>query len=408
MWWTLHRLGAGYPGYLVRTDSSRSGPQRASLAHSPRLATHPVPGVPATLRLEEISRTYDDDAATEEHITTIGLNNSLLTTETWGGKQRRIFTVTAPAGLLTSGLNTLTVGACRISPAAPLPRRSTRPAIALPVDDWLATTDGDPMSALRIAGATNDDIYVNYWEVDYRRLFQASLGQLDFAAESIGPQEFLTHGWSTAVTVVGTSPTRSCPARPGRCPRPAAFRSASVQMRPRALASGCRKKRRSTLPRPAPTATANRAAYTRGRGRCSHRHVRRPAPRRRNAGRLAPWSAGVALVVDFQDARRRVQRGHLPSQSRTCDVRRANPVMAPAPHYLTLFGDGHWNFKGYNPARYYAGPLHDPALPGLGRSLAGRGAVGHPLRRHQWRQPARDRGGAHLGRPPRRCYRRRQ
>ena len=33
---------------------------------------------------------------------------------------------------------------------------------------------------------------------------------------------------------------------------------------------------------------------------------------------------------------------------------------APAPHYLTLFGDGHWNFKGYNPARYYTGPVMVP------------------------------------------------
>ena len=58
------------------------------------------------------------------------------------------------------------------------------------------------LRALRIAGATVDDVYVNYWEVDYRRLFQASLGQLDFTAESAGIQEFLTHGWSTAATAV--------------------------------------------------------------------------------------------------------------------------------------------------------------------------------------------------------------
>ena len=88
---------------------------------------------------------------------------------------------------MIDGINTVTVGALN-QPATAAASATAELPIALPEDDWLATTDGDPLSALRVAGATVDDVYVNYWEVDYRRLFQAALGQLDFATESAGPR----------------------------------------------------------------------------------------------------------------------------------------------------------------------------------------------------------------------------
>ncbi len=37
----------------------------------------------------------------------------------------------------------------------------------------------------------------NWWELDYRRLFRAWQGQLDFTAEVAGAQDFLTQGWYT-------------------------------------------------------------------------------------------------------------------------------------------------------------------------------------------------------------------
>ena len=45
-------------------------------------------------------------------------------------------------------------------------------------------------------------IYVNYWELDYRRLFRAWQGQFDFRAEEAGLHEYAVDGWtSNQVTI---------------------------------------------------------------------------------------------------------------------------------------------------------------------------------------------------------------
>ena len=96
----------GHPGYLVLgstpADRSRSG----RYPYIPLYRAIPGAGFAATLRLEEISR-----VEVPGHITTIGLNNAFLSTQTWDWKQRKVFTVTVPAGLMIDGLNTVTVGA---------------------------------------------------------------------------------------------------------------------------------------------------------------------------------------------------------------------------------------------------------------------------------------------------------
>ena len=44
---------------------------------------------------------------------------------------------------------------------------------------------------------TRDDIYVNYWELDYRRLFRAWQDQFDFRAEEAGLHEYAVDGWTS-------------------------------------------------------------------------------------------------------------------------------------------------------------------------------------------------------------------
>ena len=51
-------------------------------------------------------------------------------------------------------------------------------------------------------GNYTDDIFVNYWEVDYRRLFRAWQGQFDFRAEEAGLHEYVVDDWtSNQVTI---------------------------------------------------------------------------------------------------------------------------------------------------------------------------------------------------------------
>ncbi|MCU0500808.1 MAG: C25 family cysteine peptidase [Anaerolineae bacterium] len=358
VWWTLHCLCLDTQDTWFWDRLQPIGAGAGVTRTFPYTVPNPAPGLPATLRLEEISR-----SEVPGHITTIGLNSALLSTETWNWKQRKVFTVTVPAGLMIDGINTVTVGALN-QPATAAAAASTAVElpIALPEDDWLATTAGDPLRALRVAGATLDDIYVNYWEVDYRRLFQAWQGQLDFSAEAAGPQEFLTHGWSTAATAVWDI---SNPLQP-KSLTGAQSEAGGSSLRFRAdAAQGARfwlqqeaslKPPASLRLRPptglrAPTGGADAVIVT-------HTDLR-PA-----AELLAEWHRGHgrrALVVDFQDVVDEFNEGiYHPKAVPAMLAWAQTHWVLPAPHYLTLFGDGHWNFKGNNPARYYAGPIMIP------------------------------------------------
>jgi len=358
LWWTLHCLCLDTQDtwFWDRLQPIGAG---AGITHTfPYTVPYPAAGLPATLRLEEISR-----AVVPGHITTIGLNNTPLATQTWDGKQRRVFTVAVPSGVMTNGLNTVTVGALN-QPAAASATAMVAQSITLPEDDWLATTNGDPMRALGIAGATIDDVYVNYWEVDYRRLFQAWQAQLDFTAESAGLQEFLTHGWSTAATAVwDISNPLLARQLTGASAQPEAggfavrFRANTAQgarfwlQEEASLKSPASLWLRPPTELRAPAGGADAVIVTHA--------ALRPA-----AELLADWHRAHgrrALVVDFQDVVDEFNEGIYHPKAVPAMLAWAQTHWAPpAPHYLTLFGDGHWNFKGYGPARYYAGPIMIP------------------------------------------------
>jgi hypothetical protein len=356
LWWTLHCLCLDTQDtwFWDRLQPLGAG---AGITHTfPYTVPYPAPGLPAMLRLEEISR-----ADVPGHITTIGLNNTPLATQTWDWKQRRVFTVNVPSGVMTDGVNTLTVGALN-QPATAAASATAELPITLPEDDWLATIDGDPLRALRISGATIDDIYVNYWEVDYRRLFRAWQGQLDFITESTGPQEFLTQGWSTAVPAVWdiSSPllpkslTGALPEAGGFARR---FRANAAQgahfwlQEVASFKSPASLRLRPPTELRAPAGGADAVIVTHA--------TLRPA-----AEMLAEWHRAHgrrALVVDFQDVVDEFNEGiYHPKAVPAMLAWAQTHWLSPAPHYLTLFGDGHWNFKGYSPARYYAGPIMIP------------------------------------------------
>ena len=360
LWWTLHTLSLDTQDTWFWDRLQPIGAGAGVTRTFPYTVPYPAPGFPATLRLEEISR-----AEVPGHITTIGLNNTPLATQTWDSKQRKVFAVPVPAGVMTNGLNTVTVGALNkpATPAAPASAIATvvQP-IVLPQDDWLATTDGDPMRTLRVAGTTVDDIYVNYWEVDYRRLFQAWQGQLDFTAEATGVQEFLTQGWSTAATAVWDVSDPLLPkSLNGALPEAGGFarrfRANAAQgarfwlQEETSIKSPASLRLRPPTELRAPAGGADAVIIT-------HASLR-PA-----AEMLADWhhSHGRrALVVNFQDVVDEFNDGIYHPKAVPAMLAWAQTHWAsPAPRYLTLFGDGHWNFKSYNPARYYAGPIMIP------------------------------------------------
>ena len=138
VWWTLHCLCLDTQDTWFWDRLQPIGAGAGVTRTFPYTVPNPAPGLPATLRLEEISR-----AEVPGHITTIGLNNAILSTQTWDWKQRKVFTVTVPAGLMIDGINTVTVGALN-QPATAAASTTAELPIALPEDDWLATTDGDP------------------------------------------------------------------------------------------------------------------------------------------------------------------------------------------------------------------------------------------------------------------------
>ena len=90
------------------------------------------------------------------------LNERILLDQTWAGSGLHELTAAVPAGSLVSGTNNVQVGA-HVMPG----------------------------------NYTDDHILVNYWELDYRRLFRAWQGQFDFRAEAAGLHEYAVDGWTS-------------------------------------------------------------------------------------------------------------------------------------------------------------------------------------------------------------------
>jgi hypothetical protein len=358
LWWTLHCLCLDTQDTWFWDRLQPIGAGKGVTRTFPYTVPHPAPGFTATLRLEEISR-----ATVTHHITTLGLNGALLGSFTWDGKLRKVFTATVASALLASGANTVTIGALN-KPAA-LGAQAELADFVLPErDDWLAVVDGDPANTLIPAGLTVDDIYVNFWEVDYRRQFRPWQGQLDFTAETSGLQEYLSQGWSTAAVAIWDisdplQPKRltgatSTPQDGGFALR---FRATPAQgerfwlQEQGAMISPATLRQRPLTGLRAPAGGADAVIIT-------------PAALRVAADLLADWHRSQgrrALVADIQDVFDEFNDGIYHPKAVPAMLAWAQTYWAaPGPRYLTLMGDGHWNFKGYNPSRYQPVPIMIP------------------------------------------------
>lgn len=346
--WTLHSIymDTDDTWFWARLQSLMPG--QAVTATLPYTVPHPAPNASATLRLEEISRAYVWNV-NPDHRTTAALNGVPVLDEGWDGLRiRKVFSAPVPAGVLSHGTNTLAVGA------------------------WVAP------------GVNADDIMINYWELDYRRLFRAFEGRLDFRAEDAGIAEYSTTGWPAADVMIWDVTDPRAPVRLV-APAPAwqriflpfvsggisggaapAAPAADVTVRFRVLADAGDRfwlQAEEALQRPASVRLRPPTGLRNPPGGADSVIVT-SAELRPQAERLAAWHRDHgrrALVVDIEDAYDEFNDGiYHPKAVPALLAWARTHWEAPAPAYLTLFGDGHWNFKGYNPALYPPSPNHIP------------------------------------------------
>jgi hypothetical protein len=350
-WWTLHTLETDTQDtwFWVRMLPPL-GAGKVMTASLSFAVPDPAPGKPAAFRLEENSRAgtpwLDPD-----HRTTVSFNGLPLLDRTWEGLHvRQVFSAALPAGLLIDGLNTVNVGAWNL------------PGIA-----------GD-----------GDDVYVNYWEVDYRRLFRAAQGRLDFKAEAVGIHEYEVAGWTTgdvwAWDVTAPDQPRHLLYRdlPHRLRLPLVMRGGSagaatvngaaapVSIRFRTDdAPGARYWLQEGATVQAPASVRLRPPTgLRAPAGGADAVIVTSAALRPAAERLAAWHRAHgrrALVADIADVLDEFNEGvYHPKAIPAMLAWAKTGWAAPAPAYLTLVGDGHWNFLGYNTAVYPASPIHIP------------------------------------------------
>lgn len=321
-WWALHCLCLDTQDTWFWGRLQPVGPGQIVTATLSYTVPDPAPGYPAVFRLEEIGRAYGGPRP--NHRTTAAVNGLPVIDQTWSDKQRIVFTGALPAGTLVSGVNRVDVGA------------RTMPGNAA---DW---------------------VYANYWEVDYRRLFRAWQGQFDFRAEETGLHEYLVAGWNTAQVAIWDISNPDQPrALAGAAVSPAGTQQ-NVRFRVNDVA-GARYwlQEDAAFPRPAsirvrpPTGLRDVPAG-------ADTVIVTPAEFLPAAQRLAAWHEAHGrrvLIADPRDVYDEFNDGIFhPVAVQQMLIWGAAHWPGPAPAYLTLVGDGHFNFKRYNPDVYGMAP----------------------------------------------------
>ncbi len=329
-WWSHETLNLARYGfedtwfwhYLI----TPAGAGQAITGTMPYTVPYPT-AAPAELRVQVVSRV--SSSVNPDHRTTVAVNGYRAIDVAWdGAKVLRVFTATLPAGVLVSGENVVAVGVWN------------QPNI------------------------TTDQLLVNWWEVDYQREFRAWDGVLAFTDEATGPQEYATAGWvSPDVAAWDVSDPRQPVALVGAAVTPDGGGYA-VRLRSSA-AAGARFWLQEAWAFQRPASVRVRAdTGLRAPAGGADAVIVTPAALWEPAERLAGWHKAQGrrvVVVDFQDVIDEFNWGIYHPQAVPAMMAWAQDNwVAPAPQYLTLMGDGHWNFKGYNPAVYIPTPVMIP------------------------------------------------
>lgn len=329
-WWTLHSLGFDTQDTWF-WERMQTGPNPGdSLSRDLAFtAPDPAPGKPATLRVEQLSR-YNANSTNFYHRTGLAVNGTPVGTFDWQGTRRIVHTAAVPAGALAG--NTATVNVSAIN-----------------------RTDKVTVS---------DDIYVNYWELDYRRLFRAWEGQFDFKAEADGTREYVVGGWTTDALTMWDVTTPAAPAALANGTISATGAAYDARFRVTETA-GQRYwlQADSTFSPPASIRLRSDTGLRAPAGGADVVIVAHSSLKPATA-LLADWhrSHGRRVVVaDAQDVYDEFNYGIYHPKAIPAMLAWAREHWTqPGPAYLTLLGDGHWNFKSFNTAAYPAPPIMIP------------------------------------------------
>lgn len=317
-WWTWHFTSRD-PWLWARLVTSSSISANYPIALS---AIDPA-GQPAELRGELVARAHNP-AVEPDHHTRVVLNGVVAEDATWDGLVRHTVAGQLPISALREGSNQISLTV------------ATQP------------------------GTASDDLLLDWFELRYDRLFVAQQDRLDFSYEAPGLWRFEVGGLSapdllaldiaapaaprllagTSVTSDGSSYRASfqAPGAPGArylvAAAPALERPLAMQL---LNPSGLR-------------AATNGADYI----FIAHSSLITATQA------LADYRAAQGLrtaVVDLAALYDEFNHGmyHPVAIKRFLAYAYAN-WQPPAPQYVLLVGDGHWNFKGRNPARYGAPP----------------------------------------------------
>jgi hypothetical protein len=300
----------------------------------------PAAGFPATVRLEVLSSTTGTAGTNPSHHVTLALAGATIADTKWDGLVRKVLTGSVSPNALTGA------------------------------------TTGFDVGVYLTPSSIKESIYINFWELDYRRLFRAYNDQLDFKAENAGLQEFSASDFTsssvavwditdalrpkhlTGVAVSGASSPYAARFRA----TPAAGDRFWMQTESKFAAPASITLRSDTTWLRAPSVSENA-------GPGADTVIITPAFLRSAADTLATWHRAHGrrtLVVDLQDVYDEFNNGiRHPVAVRQMLAWAAAHWTAPTPTYLVLMGDGHFNLKNYTAASIFYPPAPNPFPPYL-------------------------------------------
>jgi hypothetical protein len=322
VWWTWHFTSRDIWFWeRVQTGDTITRTYTTTLSAP---ATTPIS---ATVSGEVVARSHNPNAA-PDHRTRVQLNAAAVEDATWDGLIRHRFAAQIPQSALREGTNDLS------------------------------------FSVIKQPALVGDDLFFDWFAIEYARRFEAEHDRLAFTGADQGTWRYQLAGFSQPAVQVYNISTPTAPQRITNVtttPLDGTYRLEFQTSHPagaRFVAVAA-----PALQRPAAITRyvpPDLSGHSFGADYIiiTHRDLHAASER------LANYRAGQGLrtvVVDVEDLYNQFNDGiyHPVAIKRFLAYAYAH-WQAPAPAYVVLVGDGHWNFKNHNPQRYGGSPILMP------------------------------------------------
>ncbi|MBV9791682.1 MAG: hypothetical protein JOZ51_26025 [Chloroflexi bacterium] len=319
VWWTWHFTNRDV-WFWDRVQTSDQTTRSYSISLDALAAT----SISATVRAEVVARNQNTNAA-PDHRTRFALNDLPLEDATWDGLTRYRLEAEIPQGALGQGENRLDFTVIN------------QPALG------------------------GDDLFFDWFAIDYARRFQARNDRLTFTGDA-GEWRYQIEGFTQPNVQVFDITTPTTPQLIANLVHAAGEDAYSVAFQ-RSHAAGARfvavaepgwQRPKAIRRYVGPDLTSGSADYL----------VITHGTLRAASERLAAYRAAQGLrtlVVDIDDVYNQFNHGiYHPVAIKRFLAHAYAHWQKPAPSYVVLAGDGHWNFKNYNPQRYGGPPILMP------------------------------------------------